>query len=106
VRFPTSRDLAGSDAMKHDPDYSAAYVVVECDDASQGHGFAFTIGRRNDVQLAAIAAPQPLLMGRAVSTIAALAELSRALIHDSQLRRLGYPEGPVWSTAEPAEIPR
>jgi L-fuconate dehydratase len=93
VRFPTSRDFAGSDAMNHDPDYSAAYVVVECDDASQGHGFAFTIGRGNDVQLAAIAALEPMLVGRAVSTVAELAEVSRALIHDSQLRWLGPEKG-------------
>ena len=93
VRFPTSRDFAGSDAMNPDPDYSAAYVVVDCDDAGSGHGFAFTIGRGNDVQLAAIAALEPLLVGRAVSTVADLAELSRALIHDSQLRWLGPEKG-------------
>lgn len=28
VRFPTSLDLHGSDAMHADPDYSAAYVVL------------------------------------------------------------------------------
>ncbi|MDX6212343.1 MAG: L-fuconate dehydratase, partial [Frankiales bacterium] len=28
VRFPTSRWLAGSDAMNPDPDYSVAYLVV------------------------------------------------------------------------------
>ncbi len=57
VRFPTSRDLDGSDAMNPDPDYSAAYVVLRTDagDGLEGHGFAFTIGRGNDVQVAAIA---------------------------------------------------
>ena len=57
VRFPTSRTLAGSDAMNSAPDYSAAYVVIRTDapdPALSGHGFAFTIGRGNDVQLAAI----------------------------------------------------
>ena len=54
VRFPTSRELDGSDAMNPDPDYSAAYVVVRTDvpDGLEGHGFAFTIGRGNDVQMA------------------------------------------------------
>jgi L-fuconate dehydratase len=93
VRFPTSREFAGSDAMNRDPDYSAAYVVVDGDDGSEGHGFAFTIGRGNDVQLAAIAALEPLLVGRSVSSVADLAEISRALIHDSQLRWLGPEKG-------------
>ena len=56
VRFPTSRTLAGSDAMNPAPDYSAAYVVIRTDapdPALAGHGFAFTIGPGNDVQLAA-----------------------------------------------------
>lgn len=44
VRFPTSREFAGSDAMNRNPDYSTAYVVVDCDDGSEGHGFAFIIG--------------------------------------------------------------
>jgi L-fuconate dehydratase len=93
VRFPTSQDFSGSDAMNLDPDYSAAYVVVDCDDGSEGHGFAFTIGRGNDVQLAAITALEPLLAGRAVASVADLGELSRALIHDSQLRWLGPEKG-------------
>ena len=29
VRFPTSDALDGSDAMHPDPDYSAAYVVLQ-----------------------------------------------------------------------------
>jgi L-fuconate dehydratase len=95
VRFPTSREFAGSDAMNRDPDYSAAYVVVDCDDGSEGHGFAFTIGRGNDVQLAAIAALEPMLAGRAVSSIENLGEVSRALIHDSQLRWLGPEKGVI-----------
>ena len=47
IRFPTSRDLDGSDAMNPDPDYSAAYVVIQtnAEDGLEGHGFAFTIGR-------------------------------------------------------------
>lgn len=54
IRFPTSRELDGSDAMNPDPDYSAAYVVLRTDagDGLEGHGFTFTIGRGNDVQVA------------------------------------------------------
>ena len=56
IRFPTSRELDGSDAMNPDPDYSAAYVVLRTDagDGLEGHGFTFTIGRGNEVQVAAI----------------------------------------------------
>ena len=65
VRFPTSLHLDGSDAMNPDPDYSAAYVVLRTDagDGLEGHGFAFTIGRGNDVQVAAIRALEPFVVG-------------------------------------------
>ena len=47
IRFPTSLELDGSDAMNPDPDYSAAYVVLRTADGAEGHGFTFTIGRGN-----------------------------------------------------------
>jgi L-fuconate dehydratase len=33
VRFPTSENLDGSDAMNQDSDYSAAYVILKTDSA-------------------------------------------------------------------------
>ena len=45
VRFPTSDFLDGSDAVHTDPDYSVVYVVLHTDDALEGHGFTFTLGR-------------------------------------------------------------
>ncbi|MXG89257.1 enolase C-terminal domain-like protein [Nocardioides flavescens] len=93
IRFPTSRELDGSDAMNPDPDYSAAYVRMTCDDESEGDGFVFTIGRGNEVVVAALQALAPLLEGRAVGTPHDLAEASRALLHDSQLRWLGPEKG-------------
>ena len=94
IRFPTSRELDGSDAMNPDPDYSAAYVVLRTDEGPDGYGFAFTIGRGNDVQAAAIRALAPLVVGRAVpETAAALGDLSRDLVGDSQLRWLGPEKG-------------
>jgi L-fuconate dehydratase len=95
VRFPTSRDLDGSDAMNPDPDYSAAYVEVGCDDGSIGHGFAFTIGRGNEIVVAALRALEPLVHGRPVGTAGELAEVARAVLHDSQLRWLGPEKGVV-----------
>ncbi|MFF0079106.1 L-fuconate dehydratase [Streptomyces canus] len=96
VRFPTSRELDGSDAMNPDPDYSAAYVVLRTDagDGLEGHGFTFTIGRGNDVQAAAINALRPHVVGRDVAELCAdPGSLSRDLIGDSQLRWLGPEKG-------------
>ena len=96
VRFPTSRELDGSDAMNPDPDYSAAYVVLRTDagDGHEGHGFTFTIGRGNDVQVAAIGALRPHIIGRSVHELCTdPGSLSRDLIGDSQLRWLGPEKG-------------
>jgi L-fuconate dehydratase len=96
IRFPTSLELDGSDAMNPDPDYSAAYVVLRTDavDGHEGHGFAFTIGRGNDVQAAAIAALRPYLVGQPLEeTLADLGAVWRRLVHDSQLRWLGPEKG-------------
>ncbi|MEU5715151.1 enolase C-terminal domain-like protein [Streptomyces sp. NPDC020403] len=109
IRFPTSEQLDGSDAMNPDPDYSAAYVVLRTDGGGEepggdarepgeyeleGHGFCFTIGRGNDVMAAAIETLRPALVGRsAPATAADLAALYRELTHDSQLRWLGPEKG-------------
>ncbi|MFF3459861.1 enolase C-terminal domain-like protein [Streptomyces sp. NPDC002730] len=94
IRFPTSEQLDGSDAMNPDPDYSAAYVVMRATDGAEGHGFCFTIGRGNDVTAAAIEALRPYVVGRpAPRTAADLAALHHDLTHDSQLRWLGPEKG-------------
>ncbi len=93
IRFPTSRELDGSDAMNPDPDYSAAYVVLEADDGSRGDGFVFTIGRGNEVVVSALAALERHVLGRPLDGPDDLAELSRSMVHDSQLRWLGPEKG-------------
>ncbi|MFH9728993.1 enolase C-terminal domain-like protein [Streptomyces sp. NPDC017260] len=96
IRFPTSRELDGSDAMNPDPDYSAAYVILRTDagDGLEGHAFAFTIGRGNDVQAAAIAALRDHVVGLSAEAVCAdPGSLSRALVGDSQLRWLGPEKG-------------
>jgi L-fuconate dehydratase len=96
VRFPTSLLLDGSDAMNPDPDYSAAYVRIRTDaqDGLVGHGFVFTIGRGNDVQVAAIESLRPYLVGRDVDEVLGdMGSLWRQLVHDSQLRWLGPEKG-------------
>jgi L-fuconate dehydratase len=96
IRFPTSLSLDGSDAMNADPDYSAAYVVIRTDaaDGLEGHAFVFTIGRGNDVEVAAIEALRDHLLGRDVDALLAdMGAASRLLTHDSQLRWLGPEKG-------------
>jgi L-fuconate dehydratase len=101
VRFPTSRSLAGSDAMNPAPDYSAAYVIIRTDaEQLAGHGFAFTIGRGNEVQLAAIRVLEPFLAGQDLDEVLGepggpcrLGELYRRLVRDSPLHWLGPSSG-------------
>ena len=98
VRFPTSRNLDGSDAMNPGPDYSAAYLVLRTDSADglAGHAHVFTIGRGNDIQLAAVRALEPYLAGRDLDqTLGDLGGLYRRLAGDSPLRWLGPERGVV-----------
>jgi len=95
IRFPTSRTLAGSDAVHRDPDYSAAYAVLRTDAPGlEGHGLTFTVGRGNEVCVAGIRALAPLVAGRTLESIAAdpLA-FWRDLTNDTQLRWLGPDKG-------------
>lgn len=96
VRFPTSQSLAGSDAMNPDPDYSAAYVILETDGAHEGHGLTFTIGRGNEICTAAIAALRPLMVGLETEWIAAdMGRFWRYITSDSQLRWIGPDKGAI-----------
>ena len=95
ARFPTSSNLAGSDAMNPDPDYSAAYVrlVTDVDDL-EGHGFVFTIGRGNDVARYAIDSLRSAVVGLSLNAaLDDLSDVSQRLIRDSQLRWLGPEKG-------------
>lgn len=95
IRFPTSRELDGSDAMNPDPDYSAAYVVMRTDQPGlAGYSLAFTIGRGNDVQKAAIDALADHVVGLHLKdVIEDLGGFSMRMVGDSQLRWLGPEKG-------------
>ena len=97
IRFPTSRSLDGSDAMNPDPDYSAAYVILRTDAGGhEGHGLAFTIGRGNEICVAAIEALRPLVVGQTLETFAANpGAFWRHLTGDSQLRWIGPEKGAI-----------
>lgn len=97
VRFPTSKQLDGSDAMNPDPDYSAAYVILGTDvPDKEGHGLTFTIGRGNEICCAAIQALEPLVVGIDMDWVAE--DMGRFWHHvtsDSQLRWIGPDKGAI-----------
>jgi L-fuconate dehydratase len=96
LRFPTSRTSDGTDAMHPDPDYSAAYVILETDSSHEGHGLTFTIGRGNEICAAAIEAFRHHVVGQRLSDLTAdMGGLWRRLAGDSQLRWLGPEKGVI-----------
>ncbi len=96
IRFPTSRQLDGSDAMNPDPDYSAAYVVLKTDGSHEGHGLTFTIGRGNEICVAAVHALKPLIVGKSVEELTGnMGAFWRQITGDSQLRWIGPEKGAI-----------
>ncbi|MEP1539116.1 MAG: L-fuconate dehydratase [Paracoccaceae bacterium] len=100
LRFPTSQDLSGSDAMNPDPDYSAAYVILETDSDLEGHGLTFTIGRGNEVCIAAIEALKDFVVGLDLEWITQdMGRFWRHVTGDSQLRWIGPDKGAIHMAA-------
>ncbi len=98
IRFPTSKTLDGSDAMNPDPDYSAAYVILKTDDRNglEGHGLTFTIGRGNELCVAAIGALAPLVIGKTLENFTSdMGAFWQMITGDSQLRWLGPEKGVI-----------
>jgi len=100
VRFPTSRERDGSDAMNPFPDYSAAYIVLRTSTGAEGYGLVFTVGRGTEIQVAAIEALSGLAVGLPVDEVLAdPGALARRLTGDSQIRWLGPNKGVVHMAA-------
>jgi L-fuconate dehydratase len=96
IRFPTSRHLDGSDAMNPAPDYSATYVTLETNGAHQGHGMTFTIGRGNELCVAAVNSLAPLVVGRDLDGVFGdLGAFWKQVTCDSQLRWVGPEKGVI-----------
>ncbi|MBI1259472.1 MAG: fuconate dehydratase [Chloroflexi bacterium] len=96
IRFPTSSLSDGSDAMHPDPDYSAAYVILHTDTDLEGHGLSFTIGRGNEVVVAAMQALAPRIIGQTLESFTQnMGAFWRMLTSDSQLRWLGPEKGVI-----------
>lgn len=88
--------FAGSDAMNPDPDYSVSYVTLHTDEGFVGHGYTFTIGRGNDLCVAAVEVLAAKLVGETLTDpIADLARLPDLLTSDSQIRWIGPENGVV-----------
>ena len=95
IRFPTSNSLDGSDAMNVNPNYSAAYVVLKTDSEEEGHGLTFTIGRGNELCVAAIEALKPLVVGLTIGTGVDMGAIWKHLTSDSHLRWVGPEKGVI-----------
>jgi L-fuconate dehydratase len=96
IRFPTSENLDGSDAMNQAPDYSAAYVILKTDTGLEGHGLTFTIGRGNELCVGGINALAPLVLGRTLESFTEdMGAFWRHITGDSQLRWVGPEKGVI-----------
>jgi len=94
LRFPTSRDSIGSDAVNKNPDYSAAYCILHTDADLKGYGLTFTLGRGNELCVGAARYLAGFVEGRRLSALTDdLRIFSRQLTDDSQFRWLGPEKG-------------
>lgn len=96
IRFETSKELAGSDAMNPEPDYSAAYVELETDSGARGQGLTFTLGRGTEIVVAAVQAMRPLVLGRSLDEFTSdMGAFWRRVTGDPPLRWLGPDKGAI-----------
>jgi L-fuconate dehydratase len=96
LRFPTSRESIGSDAVNLDPDYSAAYCILETDHGPSGFGLTFTLGRGTDLCVEALRYLTRFAVGRQLAAITDdLGAFYRQLTSDSQFRWLGPEKGVI-----------
>ena len=96
LRFPTSRESIGSDAVNKDPDYSAAYCILSTDSGLEGHGLTFTLGRGTELCVTAIEYLARFVTGRTLSSITRdFVAFTRQLTDESQFRWLGPEKGVI-----------
>jgi L-fuconate dehydratase len=96
LRFPTSREQIGSDAVNKDPDYSAAYCILETDGLLEGHGLTFTLGRGTELCVLALEYLARNVVGQTLSTLTSdMNGLYLRLTGDTQFRWLGPEKGVI-----------
>lgn len=96
LRFPTSPDTSGSDAMNPAGGYSATYVRLQTNTSHVGHGIAFTIGRGNDLCVAAACQIAERMVRKTLTELTEnMGETWSYLVADSQLRWVGPENGVI-----------
>lgn len=96
LRFPTSRESIGSDAVNKDPDYSAAYCILSTDSGLEGHGLTFTLGRGTELCVSAVKYLARFVTGRTLKSITEdFVAFTRQLTDESQFRWLGPEKGVI-----------
>jgi hypothetical protein len=87
IRFPTSLQGDGSDAIHSDPDYSVCYVVITTSDGQKGFGLTFTLGKGTNIVCSAVKTMKFLLENVSLDEIFDdFGIFWRKLTSDSQLR--------------------
>src|SRR6059058_2099582 len=95
IRFPTSLDMDGSDALNLG-DYSATYVTLVTDTSLEGNGLTFTNGRGNEVCVAAVQALKHHVLGRTLELLTEnFGGFWNEIASDSQVRWLGPEKGVI-----------
>ncbi|XP_065062385.1 mitochondrial enolase superfamily member 1-like isoform X2 [Rhopilema esculentum] len=96
VRFPTSLELHGSDAMHKSPDYSAAYVTLHTNRGKKGHGIGFTLGKGTCLVVQAVELLKPLVVGVEFEEIKNnFRQFWKDMTNEDQLRWLGPEKGVI-----------
>ena len=95
IRFPTSKENLGTDAVHVDCDYSAAYVTIETDDKNlSGIGLTFTIGKGNDLCCKSIDYFKEFIEGKEITDIEKnISTIWEKVTNHSQLRWVGPQKG-------------
>ena len=95
IRFPTSKDNLGTDAVHVDCDYSATYVTIFTDQKDlTGIGLTFTIGKGNDLCCTVIEYFKEFIIGKNVEEIEKdIASIWEKITNHSQLRWVGPQKG-------------
>ena len=95
IRFPTSKENLGTDAVHVDCDYSATYVTIRTEDLNlTGIGLTFTIGKGNDLCCKSIDYFKEFILGKKIIEIEEeISSIWEKITNHSQLRWVGPQKG-------------
>ena len=94
VRFPTSLEKDGSDAMHKAPDYSCAYVILKTDSKLEGNGNTFLNGKGTEIVCCAVEAFRKLVVGQKLADIFGnFGSYWQSICSEDQIRWLGPEKG-------------